>query len=231
MNLKCPYFFEDILTGYMYNESMKHIKYILLFVVAVSLYGAAWGGDRMADERKVLVQATGVHAVVSAWARYGDEWVEEFRTEDGWVGRNGVTDQKKEGDGKTPVGVYEMRRAFGIASKPETAFPYHLVVEGDEWVDDALSPFYNQFVPATAPVERTWNSSEKLNHYPVEYAYALVIEYNTDSAIHGAGSGIFFHCSSNKPTSGCVSVPEDFMVRLLMFLQPGDKIVIEAAEE
>lgn len=215
----------------MYNESMKHIKYILLLVMAVSLYGAAWGRGRMADERKVVVQASGVHAVVSAWERYGDEWTEAFRTEDGWVGRNGVTNQKKEGDGKTPVGVYEMRRAFGIAPKPQTAFPYTQIVQGDEWVDDAFSPFYNQFVSASAPVERTWNSSENLNGYPVEYHYALVIEYNTDPIVPGAGSGIFFHCSANKPTSGCVSVPEDFMAQLLAFLQPGDKIVIESAEK
>lgn len=199
---------------------------LILFLLCAAVAGAR-AASASADERKVVVQARGGLAVVSAWARYGEEWREMFRTEDGFVGAKGITDKKREGDMSTPAGQFELRRAFGLSPKPDTAFPYIQIADGDEWVDDGNSAFYNQFVAASAQVARDWNSSEKLASEDVAYQYVLVIEYNTNPAVAGAGSAIFLHCSKNKPTAGCVSVPQEFMIALLEFLKPGDKIIIE----
>ena len=41
-----------------------------------------------------------------------------------YVGRNGCSVDKCEGDGKTPVGVYEIRRGFGLATPPVVNIAY-----------------------------------------------------------------------------------------------------------
>lgn len=53
-----------------------------------------------------------------------------------------------------------------------------------------------------------------------------VIEYNTDNIVKSAGSAIFLHCSLGRPTSGCISVSEDAMVKILGLIQPGTRIAI-----
>ena len=71
-----------------------------------------------------------------------------------------------------------------------------------------------------------WNSGEHIVDYPVQYAYAIAIDYNLD-CVKGAGSGIFFHCSANKPTAGCVAVPQRTMVAILQQIQPDAVISID----
>ncbi|MFN8605570.1 MAG: hypothetical protein U0Z74_05910 [Romboutsia timonensis] len=39
---------------------------------------------------------------------------------DGYVGQNGITNNKKEGDRKTPSGIYGFDIAFGLAENPGT---------------------------------------------------------------------------------------------------------------
>ena len=94
-------------------------KKIIIFIMAVLCLGlpAAYAQQETSCTRKVLVQARGDRAAVSAWKKCGDEWKEVFRTEEGWVGRHGVTDNKMEGDGATPLGAFAVRRAFGLAEK------------------------------------------------------------------------------------------------------------------
>jgi len=65
----------------------------------------------------------------------------------------------------------------------------------------------------------------------VAYKYVAVIEYNTDKIVKGAGSAIFLHCTEGKPTSGCISVPEEAMVKILALVQPGTRIIIARSDE
>ncbi len=209
------------------NKKIGTLAFLVCLIASV--FTGLWAQTDSPVERKVVVQAWGTSARISAWEKRGDQWEEVFRAKEGYVGRNGVTDQKMEGDGCTPVGEFEVRRAFGIAPAPKTALPYTQVQEGDEWVDDSSSKYYNQYVKAGS-VDKDWFSSEKLITEDVAYQYALVVEYNTDPAVPGRGSAIFFHCSLNRPTSGCVSTPQDDMIKFLEFLRPGDKIIIEEAK-
>ena len=138
--------------------------------------------------------------------------------------------QKREGDGCTPVGVFPLEMAFGLAPNPGTALPWKDVTPSSFWSGDKEN--YN-----------TWQESpckegERLADYPVQYKYAAVIGYNTLEPRYGAGSAIFLHCygprkswfqcrSSRTATAGCISVPEDVMVRLLKVLRPGAIIDIQ----
>ena len=74
--------------------------------------------------------------------------------------------------------------------------------------------------------DRDWRSAEDLSKEIIAYKYVAVIEYNTGPVTKGAGSAIFLHCDQGKPTAGCVSVPEETMIRLLRFIRPGDGIII-----
>ena len=133
------------------------------------------------------------------------------------IGRNGVTDNKEEGDGCTPSGFFPLGFAFGCKPKPVTNMHYRPVTEYSYWVDDPASLFYNSWIEK--PEHRDWKSAERLSDHPDCYAYAVVIEYNTVSVSPGRGSAIFLHCG-RKPTAGCIAVPETAMVNILRWLDP-----------
>lgn len=74
-----------------------------------------------------------------------------------------------------------------------------------------------------------WSSAEHIQSCGGAYNYVLSINYNTE-CIPGKGSAFFLHCSTGKPTAGCVSVPESEMIQILKLFQPGCLIVIDQAD-
>jgi L,D-peptidoglycan transpeptidase YkuD (ErfK/YbiS/YcfS/YnhG family) len=189
--------------------------------MAVHLDDLSEGADRliMANAGKQKERAT-----VTAYEKFSDGWTVRFSTP-GFFGKNGVTSDKREGDGATPSGVYTFGRAFGGAWDPGSATPYTKVSDLDVWVDDPGSKFYNEWAQNNYP-DADWSSAEQLVKFPNAYKYAIAINYNTDPVVPGKGSAIFLHCSSGNPTEGCISVPEPAMVFFLFFIQEGTKIVI-----
>ena len=137
------------------------------------------------------------------------------------IGRNGfaLPGEKREGDGKTPSGIFSLRRTFGYDKTIKTKMPYRQATEEDLWVDDPNAPDYNQWVKK----EETGAASyEKMKREDIQYKYGIVIEYNTDPVIKGHGSAIFFHIWKKKgsPTAGCVAVSEEDIVKILEWLDP-----------
>lgn len=133
------------------------------------------------------------------------------------VGRNGATKYKQEGDGKTPIGIFELGIVFGTHDKGEInldkSIKYIKVNPNLYWVDDVNSIYYNQLVDNTR-TEKDWNSAEHLIEYPIEYEYAVEIKSNPEN-IPGKGSAIFIHCSNGKETAGCVALSKLDMMRLI----------------
>ena len=215
----------------------KHIPCLLLtaaaIIIAVLTWPSfatepAWNISQLqaasTHDRLVVVLAPKTSADVWAYEKKNGIWAEYLRTT-GFVGRNGVSANKREGDGITPTGLYSLRRAFGIAEDPGSLLPYHQLAPDDFWVDDPASRYYNTMVKVDVP-DRDWISAEELSKETVAYKYAVVIEYNTSPVVKGAGSAIFLHCSKGKPTAGCVSLSDEAMIILLRFIRPGDGIVI-----
>lgn len=204
---------------------------LVLALIAYLIEESRWDVADLAaagrHERLVVVVAENTRATVWAFAKLQGEWREVLRVK-GFVGRGGVTKNKREGDGATPSGEYPLFRAFGTAADPGSRLAYAALADGDFWVDDPESRHYNTRVRGDAP-DRDWHSAEELPAQTVAYKYAIVVEYNTDPVGKGLGSAIFLHCSTGAPTAGCVSVSEADMVKLLRFLQPGDAIVIAAS--
>jgi len=138
------------------------------------------------------------------------------------VGYNGFAQDKREGDGRTPAGVYGLSLAFGTDADPGTHLTYRRATQNDVWVDDPSSSLYNTW--QTAPANGRWRSAEQL-YQPAPYAYAAAVAYNT-ARTPGRGSAIFLHISLGHATSGCVSIDESALLRVLRWLDPVRRPVI-----
>ena len=93
-----------------------------------------------------------------------------------FIGKNGLTRIKVEGDGKTPIGRYELGICFGTHKKEEISIKNYIQInENLYWIDDVKSKFYNQMVDITK-VHKDWRSAEHLIEYPNQYEYALEIK-------------------------------------------------------
>lgn len=146
-----------------------------------------------------------------------------------YIGKNGITDNKQEGDGKTPKGTYEFGIAFGTHNKEKAKvnnFIKYITINNNlYWVDDCKSKYYNEMVDTTK-VKKDWNSAEHLIKYPKQYEYAIEIKTNPRN-IPNNGSAIFLHCSAEKPTEGCVAIETKFMKEILKVLTKDAKITIK----
>jgi L,D-peptidoglycan transpeptidase YkuD (ErfK/YbiS/YcfS/YnhG family) len=183
--------------------------------------------DAIADgaDRVITAVPSGkTDAIVRAYLKTGDTWSLKFETA-GFFGWNGLSADRREGDGTTPKGVFTFGRAFGIADDPGSTLPYTKVTDNDVWVDDPASSYYNQWAYEDSP-SRDWKSAERLIEYTVEYKYVVSINFNTAPVTPGLGSAIFLHCSTGRPTAGCVSVPEPAMIFFLGFIDEQTKIAI-----
>ncbi|NOU94007.1 L,D-transpeptidase family protein [Paenibacillus sp. LMG 31456] len=143
------------------------------------------------------------------------------------IGRNGITDDKTEGDGKSPKGIHKLGESFGIKQAPAgISIPYHQVSKQDYWIDDPDSDDYNQWMHYEGNPSDHWKSFERLNHHL--YTHAIIIKYNMAPVIKGKGSAIFIHQwdSENSPTSGCVAMSYDNLVRLMIAIDPRKNPII-----
>lgn len=163
----------------------------------------------------VTVRSEGSSATIEYYTVSKNKWVcFDEMTCNGFVGRNGVTDDMHEGGNASPRGLYSIGEAFYINDMPQTGLNTFQVTENTYWVDDPDSKYYNQRVEGTA--DQDWNSAEHMIDYSPSYDYGFVINYNT-SAEYNKGSAIFFHVSGS-PTAGCVGTSYDMVLKYLSML-------------
>ncbi|MBH1940420.1 L,D-transpeptidase family protein [Mobilitalea sibirica] len=150
-------------------------------------------------------------------------WKNEF-TVDGDIGSMGITYDKREGDKKTPAGLYSFTLAFGLKKDPGAYLPYRQITEYDYWIDDVNSPYYNTWVNSQE-MPGEYISEHLIEHDP-SYTYALNINYNSDCT-PGLGSAMFLHCYNGKGrTTGCIAISEEYMKRLIQQVDEQTRILI-----
>ena len=144
------------------------------------------------------------------------------------VGRSGVRADKREGDGTTPEGIFPLLSIYYRPDRmapPLSQLPVDALAPDDGWVDDPSDANYNRLVtlPYPASAERMWRDDQL-------YDALVVIGYNTDPVVPGAGSAIFLHIATPNfaPTAGCVAVSRDVLLGVLPLLGHGSKITITA---
>ena len=177
--------------------------------------------SRQTTQAITVVGNGGSYATLTLHTKRNGIWTETLSCS-ARVGKNGITSNKREGDGKTPTGIYSFGQAFGVAGNPGTSRGWLQVNNNHYWVDDVNSPYYNKLVDASQTGIQ-WSSAEHLIGYPTAYRYAIAVNYNT-ACTPGAGSAIFLHCSTGGSTAGCISVSQVNMIRILQSLQ-GDTLI------
>jgi L,D-peptidoglycan transpeptidase YkuD (ErfK/YbiS/YcfS/YnhG family) len=171
----------------------------------------------------VLVTSAGSSATVRACSRRSGAYQLDLGPYYGHVGRNGVSHSKREGDLKTPAGVFPLRGGFGAYGNPGLRTGSWFTVDSqDVWVDDPGSTLYNSH--QRKPAAGRWGSAENLLNTPA-YNYAQVIGYN-ESRTPGRGSAIFLHVDTGGGTAGCVSVPTRSLLSVLRWQRAGAVMVI-----
>lgn len=156
--------------------------------------------------------------------RWTWKWKKVYSSINGVVGKNGVTTNKVEGDGKTPAGIYSLTDSFGTAPKPTNVkLPYTRINKYYYWIDDVTSRDYNKMYYFRGDPKKMWRSYESLTH-PL-YSYVVEIDYNVNPIVKGKGSAIFLH-TKNKSTNytlGCVAIPKDNLVQIMKRLVPASR--------
>jgi L,D-peptidoglycan transpeptidase YkuD (ErfK/YbiS/YcfS/YnhG family) len=142
------------------------------------------------------------------------------------IGRGGLAHLKREGDGKAPIGTWELRRGFYRGDKmlrPVTGLSLRQMRQTDGWCEDPSSGQYNRFVklPFGPGHETMWRSDD---------AYDLVFEtsHNERPRVRRGGSAIFFHLTrpGANATAGCVAVSANDMRKILLRCGPKVKLVV-----
>lgn len=146
------------------------------------------------------------------------------------LGRNGVTHDKKEGDGKTPLGNFILRAVwyrgdiYSAANMGKrTGLTRHEINHKSGWSDDPTDTAYNRAVtlPHNFHHEKLWRD-DRLYHL------LIPLGYNDAPPIAGKGSAIFFHLTAedDRPTDGCVAIAPEIMLRLLPLLDAETEMMI-----
>lgn len=177
--------------------------------------------------------------LLRTYARDGDSWREVGQPHPVVIGHAGAgwglglqpaqTDgpRKREGDGRSPAGVFRIGSAFGYAASADTRLPY-LALQASDWcVDVSGSAHYNRIVDAekvgAAAIEGATEPMRRDLHFHGDQRYRMgfVIEHNRQQAPMG-GSCIFGHLwnSPTSTTTGCTAMAPQTMTSLLAWLDP-----------
>jgi L,D-peptidoglycan transpeptidase YkuD (ErfK/YbiS/YcfS/YnhG family) len=170
-----------------------------------------------AGSNQVLVAAgsskDGADSTVTLYSRTPDG---RWRPGAAWPAHNGYagwSTDHREGDLRSPIGVFTLSDAGGRKADPGSRLPYHqddaFVAEGSGFTGDSLAGAFDYVVaidynrvPGSSPLDR---------REPLGAA---------------RGGGIWLHVDHGGPTHACISLTEDHMAELLRTLDPAAHPVI-----
>ena len=182
-----------------------------------------------ASQLAIVSRTNGSNALFSFHEKDGTGTWREIVSCPAYIGKKGLG-KTREGDMKTPVGVYTFTMAFGILEDPGCPIGYTKVDESHYWVGDSNSDRYNQFVSTRDYDSFNRKQSEHIIDYDLAYKYCLNISWN-DNGTPNKGSAIFLHCQTkNKYTGGCVAIPEKDMRKVIQHVNHGCVVVIDSVK-
>ena len=141
------------------------------------------------------------------------------------IGKKGVTQNKIEGDKKTPKGTYNLGPIYyrnDRISEFKTKLKKIKIKKNMGWCDDVNSKFYNRQIKVRKKIKY-----EKMFRKDNNYDLLLPILYNTKKPKKNKGSAIFLHLTRNyKMTLGCIAIKKKDMIILLKLINKKTKIKI-----
>ena len=156
---------------------------------------------------------------LSLWNRTDLSWEMAFEVPCHY-GKNGLSADRRDGDGTTPIGLFKVTLVFGNAPDPGSAMPYRRITPTSWWSGEKED--YNTWVEVE-PGTRDMSRSEHLYRFKISYKYAMAIDFNTNPEVWGKGFAIFIHCDylDDVTTAGCVALEEQYMLRLVKECKEG----------
>ncbi len=142
------------------------------------------------------------------------------------IGENGTTLFKREGDKKTPRGVFRIEHLYyrkDRLKRPNTNLKCIKMTKNQGWCDDVNFPKkYNKLIRVNNLIKH-----EKLFRKDHKYDLLIPIKYNFNKPKTGHGSCIFIHLTMNyKPTAGCVALKKKDFLIMLKLINKNTKIKI-----
>ena len=120
------------------------------------------------------------------------------------MGKKGSTKNKKEGDKKTPKGIFKIENLYfrkDRKDKPSTLLKCIAIKKSMGWCNDI--------------------------RFPKKYNKLIKIEKNVGHEKLGSGSAIFIHLTKNyKPTAGCIALNEKDFLIMIKLIKKNSKIKI-----
>lgn len=166
-----------------------------------------------------------------AWTKVGESWpavVGKAGTAWGYgMHANGAPGNhdgpvKREGDGKSPAGVFQLGASFGYAKAAPvgTKLAYSSIDEAWKCVDDPASKQYNRVLDQkSVPVD--WKSAEEMKRGDELYEWVVDVAHN-GARVPRHGSCIFLHVWSGpeSATVGCTAMAKPVLAELIATLDP-----------
>jgi L,D-peptidoglycan transpeptidase YkuD (ErfK/YbiS/YcfS/YnhG family) len=215
---------------------MKHLLIASVLFASFSLCAQDTAVSLMQTLSKNAALKDSSQAIVIIGSKGSSQAYLFEKTDAGWkqfsdsfqsiIGRNGFAapDKKREGDGKTPTGIFPLGLVFGYAASADTRMQYRQATADDFWVDDVSSPQYNTWIKGKPAAK----SFEIMKRNDILYKWGIVVEYNTNPIVVGNGSAIFLHVWSrpNGITDGCAAFAEENILKVMKWLDPAKKPVV-----
>ncbi len=141
-------------------------------------------------------------------------------------GRDGITDDKIEGDWKTPIGTFPIRKIYYRKDKIpnlEAQIECIPLSPDDAWCDDIKKEEYNTFIklPFEGSYENLWRDDDM-------YDIIIVLGCNDEPILKGKGSAIFIHIAKENMeyTKGCLAIKKEDMLTLVKNITLNSEIEI-----
>tara|TARA_B100000787_G_scaffold37023_1_gene26031 strand:+ start:374 stop:862 length:489 start_codon:yes stop_codon:yes gene_type:complete len=140
------------------------------------------------------------------------------------IGRNGISNNKKEGDFSTPKGFFKLKKLYyrkDRVGNPDIKIKKKIITKSLGWCDDPYHNKYNEEI-------QIFRKESKENFYRKDntYDYLITISHN-DKKIPNKGSAIFIHLTDNyKPTAGCIALKKKDFEILLSLIDQETKLKI-----
>lgn len=200
--------------------------------------------EKPESQQLVVVSVAHWDAVEGQMSRYewsGEAWEEVGKAWPIVVGKSGMAwgkgnetfsdaegPIKKEGDKRSPAGIFQLGSAFGYSEAPNWVnMPYIQVVSSTMCIEDGNSNYYNQIIDE-GEENPDWNSTDHMLRKDDLYEWGVFVAHNSPAAEAGKGSCIFLHVwrKNDSGTAGCTAMDKVNIQDLIKWLDPAKKPIL-----
>ena len=182
-------------------------------------------------------------ATLRFYQKSGGQWKPDGAPWKSRLGKNGLiwglglhplppgAPAKKEGDMRSPAGVFTLGGVWGYESaiRKHPKLFYRRVTPRDLWVEDPASPHYNRNLILEQEPSTPWEKKQQMKQDDPAHSLKLFIAHNAPpKVVPNAGSSIFFHiwrADGTRATAGCTTMEEAKLRSLIARIDPSRRPV------